>query len=290
MKRASLALLAAALVAAPLGVHGQPIPVVAAENFYGDVVAQIGGAGVRVTSILTNPDQDPHLFEASPSTARAVADARLVIYNGIDYDPWMAKLLASHRAPARTEIVVAALLNRKEGDNPHLWYDPVAMPAVANAVAAALAAQDPPRRAEYQQRRDVFLGSLRPIDAKIEAIRQKYAKTVVTATEPVFGAMTDALGLVMRNRPFQIAIMNDTEPSAGQIAGFEKDLRSRTAKVLFFNSQTSGDLTARLRGIAQESKVPTVGISETEPPGLAYQAWIIEALEATERALADEAR
>jgi zinc/manganese transport system substrate-binding protein len=289
MKLASLALLlAAALVAAPLCAHGQMLSVVAAENFYGDVIEQIGGTGLRVTSILTNPQQDPHLFEASPSTARAIADARLVIYNGIDYDPWMEKLLASHRSPERAVIVVSALLDRKKGDNPHLWYDPAAMPAVANAVAAALVAKDPARRAEYEQRRDVFLGSLQPIRAKIEAIRQKYAKTVVTATEPVFGDMADALGLVMRNRPFQIAVMNDTEPSAGQIAGFEKDLRSQTAKLLFCNSQTSGDLTARLQRIARESKVPTVGITETEPPGVTYQAWILQALEATERALAGQ--
>jgi zinc/manganese transport system substrate-binding protein len=286
MKLAPAAAFAVALLLVPSLGWGQRLPVVAAENFYGDVIEQIGGTGVTVTSILTNPEQDPHLFDSSPSTARAIADAKLVIYNGLDYDPWMDKLLASHRSPERAVIAVAALLHRKAGDNPHLWYDPATMPAVAAAVAAALAAKDPAHRADYEQRRDGFLASLQPIQMKIDAIKQKYAKTVVTATEPVFGYMADALGLVMRNRPFQIAIMNDTEPSASQIAGFEKDLKSTLVKVLFYNRQTSGELTARLLKLARDSMVPIVGVTETEPPGLNYQAWIMQELEATERALA----
>jgi zinc/manganese transport system substrate-binding protein len=286
MKLARLAALAAALVAAPALAEAQVLNVVAAENFYGDIVEQIGGANVKVTSILTNPEQDPHLFESSASTARAIADAKLVIYNGIDYDPWMVKLLSAHKSPSRKVIVVAALLHRKAGDNPHLWYDPATMPTVASAVAAELTASDPAHRADYEQRRDAFVASLQPMKTKIDAMKQKYGKAVVTATEPVFGYMADALGFTMRNRPFQIAVMNDTEPSASQIAAFEKDLKSRTVKVLFYNNQTSGDLTARLQKIAKDSKVPVVGVTETEPPNLKYQAWMMQQLEATERALA----
>jgi zinc/manganese transport system substrate-binding protein len=286
MKLARLAALGAAFVAIPMLAHGQALSVVAAENFYGDVVEQIGGANVKVTSILTNPEQDPHLFESSPSTARVIADAKLVIYNGIDYDPWMVKLLSAHKSPSRKVIVVAALLHRKTGDNPHLWYDPAAMPVVARAVAAELVAGDPAHRADYEQRRDAFIASLQPITAKIDAIKQKYGKSVVTATEPVFGYMADALGFTMRNRPFQIAVMNDTEPSASQIAAIEKDLKSKTVKILFYNNQTSGDLTARLQKIAKDSGVPVVGVTETEPPNVKYQGWIMQELEATERALA----
>src|SRR5258706_7963971 len=131
MKLVRFAALAAALAIWPVLGQAQPLAVVAAENFYGDVVEQIGGSNVKVTSILSNPEQDPHLFESSPSTARAIADAKLVIYNGIDYDPWIVKLLAAHKSPGRKVIVVAELLHRKAGDNPQLWYDPAAMPAVA---------------------------------------------------------------------------------------------------------------------------------------------------------------
>ena len=109
------------------------IDVVAAENFYGSVAQEIGGDRVSVTSILNNPDQDPHLFEVSPAIIRQIAAARVVIYNGADYDPWIEKLLKVTAKPGRVAIVEADLMNRKDGDNPHLWYDPATMPAVASA-------------------------------------------------------------------------------------------------------------------------------------------------------------
>ena len=112
-----------------------PIKIVAAENFYGDIAKQIGGPDVSVSSILSNPDQDPHLFEVSPSVGRDVAAARVVIYNGIDYDPWMEKLLAAARSASRKTIVVAELVGKRTGDNPHIWYDPATMPALAKTLA-----------------------------------------------------------------------------------------------------------------------------------------------------------
>jgi zinc/manganese transport system substrate-binding protein len=283
-------LLAAALLLAVAPAIGpasaKPLTIVAAENFYGDLAQQIGGASVHVTSILTNPNQDPHTFEANASTARAIADAGLVIYSGADYDPWVANLLSASRAPDRKIIVVADLVQRKSGDNPHLWYDPATMPALAKALAADFAGRDPAHKADYESRLREFLASLEPMNKKIAEIRQKYAGQPVSATEPVFGYMSDALGLDMRNQPFQIAVMNDTEPSASQIAAFEKDLKTRAVKVLFYNSQVTDDLTARLQKIAKESGVPIVGVSETEPPGMTYQAWMGGQLEATGKALA----
>ena len=135
-----IALVAAALVATPT--LAAPLAVVAAENFYGDVAAQIGGAHVAVTSILTNPDQDPHLFEASAATARALAKAKIVIVNGLDYDPWMDKLLSASKADGRVEINVAQLNGRKAGDNPHLWYNPAYLKALGEKLAAELGAAD----------------------------------------------------------------------------------------------------------------------------------------------------
>src|SRR5215469_805905 len=155
--------------------NAEPIAIVAAENFYGDVAEQVGGANVKVVSILTNPDQDPHLFEASVSTARDLSAARIVILNGADYDPWMSKLLSASRAQGRITIEVARLVGKKAGDNPHLWYDPPTMPVVAKALAAQLAKLDPNHRADYESRRDAFVASLRPIDDRISALRQQYA-------------------------------------------------------------------------------------------------------------------
>jgi zinc/manganese transport system substrate-binding protein len=260
--------------------------VVAAENFYGDVVNQLGGDRVSVTSIMSNPDEDPHLFEASPKTARALQNANLVVYNGADYDPWMAKLLNASKNAKRTTIVAADLVGKKGGDNPHLWYDPATMPAVARAVSAALVTADPAHKSEYDANLAKFLDSLKPIDAKVADLHGKYAGVPVTATEPVFGYMSDAIGLSMRNLRFQLATMNDTEASASDIAAFERDLREKRVRVLIYNSQATEALTKRMLKLAQQSHVPTMSVTETEPAGKTYQQWMLSQLDALESALA----
>jgi len=265
--------------------QAEPIAIVAAENFYGDVAGQVGGPDVAVTSILTNPDQDPHLFEASASTARSLATAKIVIFNGADYDPWMSKMLAASHAPGRVAIEAALLVGKRAGDNPHLWYDPKTMPAVAKALAAQLAKLDPGHASEYETRRGAFEASLKPLDDKIAALRQQYAGATVTATEPVFGYMAEAIKLKVRNPRFQLAIMNNTEPSASEIAAFQKDLRTRAVKVLLYNNQTSEELTEKMRAIAKEAGVPVVGVSETEPAGTTFQDWMLSQLTALETGL-----
>ncbi len=264
-------------------VSAAPINIVAAENFYGDIAEQIGGPDVTVTSILSNPDQDPHLFEVSPSVGRAVSAARIVIYNGIDYDPWLEKLLTAARSAHRKTIAVATLVGRKSGDNPHIWYDPKTMLALARTLAADLTAEDPARRAGYQQRLTRFEGSVRPIEAKIAALRERLAGTPVTATEPIFGCLFDALGMQVRNQPFQVAVMNNTEPSAADIAAFENDLKTHRVKLLIYNSQATDPTADRMRKIAQAANVPVVGVTETEPPGKNYQAWMMSELAAVDQ-------
>ena len=262
------------------------IAVVAAENFYGNVAEQIGGDRVSVVSILNNPDQDPHLFEVSPAVIRQVAAARVVVYNGAGYDPWIEQVLSATAKPDRVAIVAADLIHRESGDNPHLWYDPVAMPVVARSLASAFAAADPAHKDEYAARLSAFLATLAPLDAKIAAIRDKYAGAAVTATEPVFGAMAKALKLSMANERFQLAVMNDTEPSARDVAAFERDLKDRKVRVLFYNKQAVTKLVEHLIALARASKIPVVGITETAPAGLSYQDWMQNELDETDRALA----
>jgi zinc/manganese transport system substrate-binding protein len=262
------------------------ITVVAAENFYGDVARQIGGDRVAVASIMSNPDQDPHLFEVSPTVVREVAAAQIVLYNGADYDPWMEKLLKASPRSGRTVIVAADLVNRKAGDNPHLWYDPATMPAVAGALAAALGAADPVHKDDYEARLKTFLASLDPLEQKITAIRRKFAGAPVTATEPVFGYMADALKLKMRNERLQLAVMNDTEPSARDVAQFERDLKTHKVRVLFYNKQAADKLVQHLVELAHASNVAVVGVTETCPPGMSYQDWMMSELDDTEKALA----
>jgi len=261
------------------------IAVVAAENFYGDVARQIGGERAVVASIMRNPDQDPHLFEVSPTVIRQIAGAQIIIYNGADYDPWMEKLMAATPKPGRAVIDAADLLNKKSGDNPHLWYDPATMPAVASALAAALSAADPAHADDYAGRLKTFRASLAPLNERIAAIRAKFAGVSVTATEPVFGYMADTLGLKMRNGRLQLAIMNDTEPSARDIAAFERDLKQHQVRALFYNKQASNKLVQHLVDLARASNIAVVGVTETCPPGITYQEWMQNELDAADRAL-----
>ena len=275
--------LAAAMLATPAA--AQPLHIVAAESFYGDVARQIAGPDAEISSIMSNPDVDPHLFEASPSVARSLTAANVVICNGADYDPWLTRLLAAFRVASRKVIVVADLVHHKAGDNPHLWYDPATMPLVGKAIATALIEHDPSHQAEYDQRLQSFLATLQPVDAKIAQLRRLLAGTPVTATEPVFGYMAAALGFKMRNERFQLAVMNDTEPRASDIANFEDDLRQHRVRLLFYNSQASNMAAQRMMHIAQQEKVAVVGITETEPFGNTYQNWMLDELDAVARAL-----
>jgi zinc/manganese transport system substrate-binding protein len=291
MKRHALIAALAALLVYPAAAQTPPagLNIVAAENFYGDVATQLAGPDAKVISVLSNPDQDPHLFEASPSVARSLSEARIVIYNGADYDPWMAKLLKAAKSPNRRVIVVADLVHRKAGDNPHLWYDPTNTAAAARALSAALVAADPAGKAGYEQRLQAFTESLKPLEAKVAAMHAKYAGIQVTATEPVFGYMATALGLKMRNERFQLAVMNSTESRASDVAAFEGDLRKHLVRVFIYNSQASDPAAKRLLDIATKSGVPVIGVTETEPAGQTYQTWMTSQLDALGAALAKPA-
>jgi zinc/manganese transport system substrate-binding protein len=262
------------------------VAVVAAENFYGDVAQQISGDRVVVASVLSNPDQDPHLFEITPAVVRQIAAAQVVVYNGAGYDPWMENVLRVTPRPERAVIVAADLVHKKAGDNPHLWYDPPTMPAVATAIADALGMADPAHKDEYAARLRVFLASLAPLNEKIAAIRDRYAGTPVAASEPVFGYMAAALKLKMEEGPFQAAVMNDTEPAASAFARFEDDLKMGRVRVLFYNKQASNKLVQHLVELARISNIAVVGVTETCPTGLSYQNWMVSELAATEKALA----
>ena len=279
---------ALAFVAAltPANAADGKIALVAAENFYGDVAQQIGGDRVSVVSILRNPDQDPHLFEVSPTIIREVAAAQIVVYNGADYDAWIENLLKVTPRAERVAIAAADLVNRKAGDNPHLWYDPSTIPLVANALAAAFIAADPIHKDDYTARLKTFIASLGPLNEKIAALRAKYAGVAVTATEPVFDYMADALNLQMRNERLQLAIMNDTEPSAREVAAFERDIKTHKVRAVFYNKQASSNIAQHLLDVARASNIPVVGVTETEPPGMSYQDWMLMQLDEVQRALA----
>jgi len=282
MKSVAVMLFVLAASAAPAA---EPVRVVAAENFYGDLARQIGGADVVVTSILTNPEQDPHLFEASPETARAIAGAMVLIANGADYDPWFGKLAAGSPAAGRREIDVGALVGAKPGDNPHLWYAPANMKAAAKALAAALAEADPAKAAQYTRNEAAFEASLKPVDETLATLAARYKGVAVAASEPVFGYAAEAIGLDVREQKFALAVMNDAEPSPSDVATFESDLKGRKVRALIYNSQASEPAVERLVALAKANGVPVVGVTETEPPNLRYQDWLKGELDALDHAL-----
>jgi zinc/manganese transport system substrate-binding protein len=217
-------------------------------------------------------------------------NAALVVYNGADYDPWMDKLLGASKGTGRTTIVAAQLTGHTSGDNPHLWYQPATMPAVAKAVSAYLVQADPAHKSDYDARLQAFLTTLKPIDDKVATLKSHYKGVPVTATEPVFGYMSDAIGLDMRNPRFQLAVMNDTEPSATDIAAFEKDLKERRVHVLIYNSQATDALTKRMLSIARDARVPSISVTETLPAGKTFQTWMSSQLDSLGAALQGQAQ
>jgi zinc/manganese transport system substrate-binding protein len=261
------------------------LAVVVAENFYGDIARQIGGDRVDVVSIMNNPDQDPHLFETTPGVVRQIADAQIVVLNGADYDPWMEKLLSAAPRPGRVVISAAELTGKKPGDNPHLWYAPATMPAVAKALAASFSKADPAHASDYAARLATTLASLARIGERAAQIKAKHKGEAVTATEPVFGLMAEALGLTVRNQRFALAVMNDTEPSARDVAAFENDLKQRKVKLFLYNNQVSSKMTEHLLTIAKTAKVPVVGVTETQPANVSFQDWMLGELDAVDKAL-----
>jgi zinc/manganese transport system substrate-binding protein len=270
---------------APVCCAAAPVHIVAAENFYGNVASQIAGDQAQITSILNNPNEDPHLFEVSPQGARQIARAQIVIYSGIDYDPWIDGLLRATKSSVRQSIDVASLIGRKPGDNPHIWYDPATMAAFARALAADLTADDPAHQALYQQNLAAFTQSLHHLTAQIGQLRGKYAGLPVAATEPVFGYMASALGLDMHEAGFQLAVMNNTEPSAAEVGRFEDDLRQHKVRLFIYNSQATDPAAQSMLAIARKSHIPVIGVTETMPAGVNYQGWMSNQLTALDHAL-----
>ncbi len=274
------------LVASAPAAPPSRIVVVAAENFYGDIVGQIAGDRVSITNILSNPSVDPHEYETNARDAAAVANARLVIQNGLGYDTFMDRLMAASPSPRRKLIVVANLTGHRKGDNPHLWYEPATMPKLAQAVVEFLIQNDPGSAASYRDRYRVFQVSLRPLTQKIAALKGQHTGAPVAVTEPVFNYMAQTIGLnVLTPMAFQRAIEEGRDPPAAAMAQMEDLLRKRRVRVLLYNTQTLSPITTRMQQLARHVGIPVVGVSETEPPGKSYQQWMLGQLAALDGAL-----
>jgi len=267
------------------------IAAVGAENEYANVIGQIGGRYVTVAGIMSNPNTDPHTFEASPQVAQMVSAADLVVQNGLGYDAFMTKIEAASPNHRRKVIEVQDLLGLPSNTpNPHLWYKPTTMPAVAKAVAADLAALAPAHAGYFQTRAKQFDTSLTPWYGAIAQIKAKFPKAAVATTEPVGDYLLQAVGADNRTPwPLQADIMNGVDPSP-QVVTFQDDLFTRhQVKVFLYNRQVTNSLTASFLMLAKQNGIPVVGVYETMPaPGYDYQTWMMAEAKALDRALADK--
>ncbi len=264
------------------------ITAIGAENEYADVIAQVGGKYVQATSIMSNPNTDPHTFEASPAVAREITAARLVVQNGVGYDDWAATIENADPSDTRKVINVQRLLGLPDSTpNPHLWYKPATMPAVAGAVAASLAQIDPAHAAYYRANAAAFTASLSAWDKALAAFKSAHESTPVATTEPVADYMLQAAGADnLTPWTFQADIMNGTDPSPQDVATQKALFTGHKVKVFLYNQQVTDALTQSCIKLADENGIPVVGVYETMPaPGFDYQSWMLAEVNALTKAV-----
>ncbi len=266
---------------------GSPLRIVAAENFWGSIAAQVGGKDVTVTSIITNPASDPHDYEPTPGDAREIATADLVIVNGVGYDSWADKLLAT--SPGSTVINVGDLVGAKDGDNPHRWYNPANVRTFIAALTSDLTKLRPAKAADFARGRATFENvGLKTYDHLIAAIKTNYAGTPVGASESILAMLTPALGLDLITPPsFLKAISEGSDVSAADKTTIDRQIATKQIKIYIYNSQnTTPDVQAQLTA-CRAMGIPTATVTETlSPASDTYQQWQSTQLRGIQAALA----
>jgi zinc/manganese transport system substrate-binding protein len=266
------------------------IVAVGAENEYANVISQIGGKYVAVTAIESNPNTDPHTFEASPSVAHTVGSARLIVQNGVGYDTFMNKIEAATSSSSRKVIDVQTLLGLPDSTaNPHLWYLPRTMPAVASALAKNLSALEPSHASYFAGNARRFDASLKPWYQALNQFAARYPHTPVATTEPVGDYMLQAAGTEnLTPFQFQADIMNGVDPAPQDVTFQDGLFSGRRVKAFLYNQQVTDSLTESFLAKARQYGIPVVGVYETMPtPGYDYQSWMLAEVNALQRAVAD---
>lgn len=269
--------------------RGGTIVAVGAENEYADVISQIGGRYVTATAIMRNPNTDPHTFESSPKVSRIVEAAQLVVQNGVGYDTFMTKIESASPSSSRKVVDVQKLLALPSSTpNPHLWYEPATMPAVAKAIAADLTTFQPAHSSYFQQNLEVFDASLTPYTQEIAKIDATFPGAPVATTEPVSDYMLQAAGLDnLTPWTLQADIMNTTDPSPQDVSIQDNLFTAKKVKVFVYDEQVTSSITQAFLKLAKTEDVPVVGVYETMPtPGYHYPSWMLAEADAVYDALA----
>jgi zinc/manganese transport system substrate-binding protein len=259
----------------------QVVRVVAAENVWGSVAAQIGGRGVRVTSIISSPNADPHLFATDATDAAALARAQVVVENGAGYDPWMRSLLSADGGNPRLVDVASVLHVAGDNPNPHLWYAVGRLHTVAAAIARALTRTAPGDAVMFRAHLATFDASLRPLESTIASIRSRFHGVGVAYTERVPGYVVAAAHLDDKTPPgFAQSVEDGVDPAVADTVAMRRLLEQHDVRVLLYNVQTVTPVTTQMRALARRHGIPVVGVSETMPAGLSYQQWQLSQLRA----------
>ena len=273
----------------PTSSNGGPVQVVAAENFWGSIATQVGGSHVQVTSIIVDPNADPHSYEPTAADARTVADAQYVIVNGTGYDPWTDRLLQANPASGRKELNVGNFNGKHEGDNPHMWYNPAYVTAVVNKIRDDLKTIDPADATAFDRSAQSFLTTgLKQYHDLIAAIKAKYSGTPVGATESIFSYLAPALGLnLITPSSYLKAVSGGQDISAADEATVEQQIKQKQIKILVYNSQNTPNNIQALINLAKANHIPVAMITETLTPATAsFQDWQSTQLQGIQSALA----
>lgn len=266
------------------------INILAAENEYGDVAQSIGGSHVKVTSIISNPNADPHDFEASPSDAKLIAQAQIVVQNGVGYDDWLNTMLKAHKNSDRTVISAQKVLGLPDDTkNPHLWYEPKTMPAVAAKIASQLETLDPSHASDFKKNLKSFNTSMKSYTDALTQFHADHPNASVAATEPVANYMLDAAKVDIKTPwTLQSAIMNDQDPSAQDSATQMALFSNASVDAFVYNQQVTSDLTAKYKAAAKKNNIAIVAVYETMPTKYHYVEWMTSELAALDKAISQK--
>jgi zinc/manganese transport system substrate-binding protein len=263
------------------------IQIVAAENFWGSLISQLGGTHVHVLSIVSDPNADPHEYASSTENARAIANADYIIINGAGYDDWSNKLIGAGVKPNCKVLNVAKLLGKKEGDNPHFWYSPDYVNKTVKQMELDLISIDPTNASDYEQNYANLQLSLEQYQNRIAKIKQQFNGTQVAATEDIFAYIAEPAGLNLISPPaFTQAVAEGNDPPVQSVVQFETQLKSGNVSLLVYNQQTVSPITEKMKKLAAEQGIPVIGITETiQPPDVSFQDWMNSELISIQNAL-----
>jgi len=252
------------------------VQIVAAENFWGSLISQLGGTHVQVLSIVTDPNADPHEYESNTADAQSIATANYVIVNGAGYDDWAIKLIGASNNPSQKVLNVANLLDKKAGDNPHFWYDPSYVNQTVAQMYSDLVSIDPANTAYYKQQYVDLNDSLGQYNNRINEIKQKFAGTQVASTESIFVYLANATGLDLVSPPeFMEAVAEGNDPPAQSVVEFQHQIQNGTVNLLVYNAQTVTPLTQNIKAMAAQKGIPIVAVTETiQPSDISFQDWM----------------